>query len=354
LRKLKDIKPLEFKDQKLYVIDQLKLPSKIEWVELASYLDVAKAIKDMIIRGAPLIGIVGAYGFAIGIKEKIDQPDILKNAEDIYKTLKETRPTAVNLEWALNRMFEKLKNLLSENKNNQKIINALFKEAKIIELEDYHANKSIGGFGQILIPDNSNVLTHCNTGALATAGWGTALGVIRSAYEEGKNINVFVDETRPYLQGSRLTAWELLQEGIPHKIITDSSAGFLMSKGMVDVVIVGADRITANGDVANKIGTYSLSVLAKHHGIPFYVAAPSSTFDLNMDSGKDIPIEERNPDEVKYCGQCMIAPEESPALNYSFDITPAENITAIITEKGLISEINRETILKFFNKVVSK
>ena len=346
MRKIKDIKPIELKDHKLYVINQLKLPKELEWVELSSYKDVAKAIKDMIVRGAPLIGIVGAYGFAIGIKEIIDKGLPLEKSKDVLETLKNTRPTAVNLFWALDRMWKKYQKWVSE-KDKDELIKLLFKEAKKIDLEDYHANKSIGGYGQVLIPKKANILTHCNTGALATSGWGTALGVIRSAYEEGKDITVYVDETRPYLQGARLTAWELQEEGIPHYLITDNSAGFLMKKGLIDVVIVGADRITKNGDVANKIGTYSLSVLAREHNIPFYVAAPTSTFDLETEKGNDIPIEIRSEDEVKKCGGCDIAPEKTKALNYSFDVTPAENITAIITEKGIISEINTENIVKF-------
>jgi methylthioribose-1-phosphate isomerase len=347
LRKLKDIRPIELRDYTLYAINQLKLPNEVVWEELKTYKDVAKAIKDMIVRGAPLIGIVGAYGFAIGVKQIIDEGRPLSEVKDVLETLKNTRPTAVNLFWALNRMWKKFQKWTDEGKEGEELIKALFKEANRIDLEDYHANRSIGGYGQVLLPEKANVLTHCNTGALATSGWGTALGVIRSAYEDGKDITVFVDETRPYLQGARLTAWELLQEGINHYLITDNSAGFLMAKGMVDAVIVGADRITANGDVANKIGTYTLSVLAKEHNIPFYVAAPTSTFDLDTEKGEDIPIEVRGEEEVKTCGGCLIAPQETKALNYSFDITPAENITAIITEKGIISEINNENIRKF-------
>jgi len=347
LRKLKDIRPIEVKDYKLYVINQLKLPKEVAWEELSTYKDVAKAIKDMIIRGAPLIGIVGAYGFAIGVKQLIDERKSLDKAQKVLETLKNTRPTAINLFWALNRMWKKFQKLMQEGKNNEELIKALFKEANKIDLEDYHANKSIGGYGQVLLPQKANVLTHCNTGALATSGWGTALGVIRSAYEDGKDITVYVDETRPYLQGARLTAWELLQENINHYVITDNSAGFLISKGLIDAIIVGADRITANGDVANKIGTYSLSVLAKEHNIPFYVAAPTSTFDLDIKSGEEIPIEIRDEKEVKTCGGSYIAPEDSKALNYSFDITPAKNITAIITEKGIISEITEDNIKNF-------
>ena len=349
MRKLKDIRPLRLEGYTLYVINQLKLPFQLEWVELDSYIDVAKAIKDMIVRGAPLIGIVGAYGFAIGIKELFEKNRDVSEYKKVYETLKNTRPTAVNLFWALDRMKSKFLSLLEKELSKDEIVKELFKEANRIELEDYHANKSIGGYGQILIPDGAKVLTHCNTGALATAGWGTALGVVRSAYEDGKNIEVYVDETRPYLQGARLTAWELAEEGIPHYLITDNSAGFLISKGLIDVIVVGADRITANGDVANKIGTYTLSVLAKAHNIPFYVAVPTTTFDLTTSSGNDIPIEVRDENEVKYCNGCKIAPDKTPALNYSFDITPHSYISAIITEKGLINEINETSIKKFLN-----
>ncbi len=350
MKRLKDIRPIKLEEYRLYVLNQLKLPHKEEWIELNSYTDVAEAIKRMIIRGAPLIGIVAAYGFAIGIKQFISDENLKDKSKDIYETLKNTRPTAVNLFWALDRMLNRFYLLLKKNENRESIVKELFKEAERIELEDYHANKEIGGYGEVLLPEKSKVLTHCNTGALATSGWGTALGVIRSAFQNGKDIFVYVDETRPYLQGSRLTAWELLQEGIPHKIIVDSTAGFLMKRGEIDAVIVGADRITVRGDVANKIGTYALSVLAKEHNIPFYVAAPTSTFDMSLERGDDVVIEIRDEEEVKKCGECTVAPEGSKALNLSFDITPAENITAIITEKGLIADISKERILKFFNK----
>jgi len=348
LSRIKDLRPIKVRDYKLYVINQLKLPVETEWVELSNYQEVADAIRNMIVRGAPLIGIVGAFGFAIGIKELIDKGEDLGKAKEIKKVLEQTRPTAVNLFWALGRMWNRFNKLLENSEQREDIIRQMFKEAEKIELEDYHANKSIGGYGQVLLPEKARVLTHCNTGALATSGWGTALGVIRSACEEGKEITVYVDETRPYLQGARLTAWELVYEGIPHYLITDSSAGFLMKKGMIDAVIVGADRITRNGDVANKIGTYALSVLAKEHNIPFYVAAPTSTFDLKIRRGEDIIIEERSEEEVKKCGDCSIAPGESKALNYSFDVTPASNITAIITERGIISHVNEEHIKQFF------
>lgn len=339
MRKIKDIRPLEFRDGYLFVLNQLKLPTDKEWVKLANLSDYERAIKEMIVRGAPLIGIVGAYGFYVGISQGLPH-------DEVAERLKSTRPTAVNLMWAVDRMY----NFYISNMESKNIENLLLKEAQRIELEDYHANRSIGGYGEVLIPKNARILTHCNTGSLATAGWGTALGIVRSAYENGKEVFVYVDETRPYLQGSRLTAWELIQEGIDHMIVTDSSAGFLMSKGMIDVVVVGADRITKRGDTANKIGTYSLAVLANYHKIPFYVAAPTSTFDLSIEFGSQIPIEERKQEEVKKCGGCDVAPQDSKALNYSFDITPAELITAIITEKGIIDKPNKERVERFFGK----
>ncbi|WP_456400960.1 S-methyl-5-thioribose-1-phosphate isomerase [Persephonella sp.] len=349
MRRLKDIRPIELEDKKLKVLNQLKLPTEVEWLELDSYEEIAKSIEDMVVRGAPLIGIVASYGFAIGINQIFKEKgyiDIVES-EKVLNRLKSTRPTAVNLFWALNRMWNKLTKYLAEERSSGEIVDLLFKEAERIDLEDYHANKSIGGYGQVLLKEKCNILTHCNTGALATSGWGTALGVIRSAYESGKDITVYVDETRPYLQGSRLTAWELVQEGIPHYLITDNSAGFLMSKGVIDAVIVGADRITRNGDVANKIGTYTLSILAEYHDIPFYVAAPTSTFDLETSSGDQIPIEERSEEEVKRCGKNLVAPDDTEVKNYSFDVTPASKITAIITEKGIISHVDEEHITKF-------
>lgn len=294
------------------------LPHKEEWLVLEDHRQVAQAIKDMAVRGAPAIGCVAAYGFVLGVKKGYPP-------EEVYNTLKNTRPTAYNLFYALDRVTRALK----EGADPEE-------EAVKIEEEDYKANRQMGEIGKDLVPDNARVLTICNTGALATAGWGTALGVIRSAHRAGKKVFVWVCETRPFLQGARLTAWELLKEGIPHSIITDSTAGFLMKKGMVDCVLVGADRITRRGDVANKIGTYTLSVLAKHHRIPFYVVAPTSTFDPHITDGDTIPIEERSQEEVKSFHGCRVAPDGSPALHWAFDVTPAENITAIITEKGVV------------------
>jgi len=311
------VRAFRWNGEKLWLLDQRKLPELEEWVVLEDHLQTAQAIKDMMVRGAPAIGCVASYGFLMGVK-KGEDPNV------VYEVLKNTRPTAYNLFYALDRMMEAYKR--GED---------LEATAKAIEEEDYQANVKMAQIGNELIPKNARILTHCNTGALATAGFGTALGVIRQAQYSGKSIFVWVDETRPYLQGSRLTAWELLKEGIPHKIITDATAGFLMKKGLVDCVIVGADRITRRGDVANKIGTYSLSVLAKVHGIPFYVVAPSSTIDQSIESGEEIIIEERSEQEVKKFKNCQLAPEASPALHLAFDITPAENITAIITEKGI-------------------
>lgn len=323
------VKAFIWQGGELKVLNQLLLPQKEEWLSLRSYKEVAKAIKDMVVRGAPAIGCVAAYGFVLGVKYEKEDP------KEVYETLKNTRPTAVNLFWALERMVK----ALQKGKDIEE-------EAKNIEREDFQTNLKIGENGKNLIPEGAKVLTHCNTGALATAGWGTALGIIRSAHYGGKKIFVWVDETRPYLQGARLTAWELLKEGIPHKIITDNTAGFLMRRGEVDLVVVGADRITLRGDVANKIGTYSLAVLAKEHKIPFYVAAPLSTFDPKLLHGEEIPIEERSPDEVKNCFGCQIAPEGSEAFHLGFDITPASLIDGIITEKGIIFKPNREKIEK--------
>ena len=327
-----EVKAFIWSPGELKVLNQLKLPLKEEWLSLKSYKGVAKAIKDMVVRGAPAIGCVAAYGFVLGVKYEKEDP------KQVYETLKNTRPTAVNLFWALDRMMEALREGID-----------IEEEAKRIELEDYETNRKIGEYGATLIPEGAKVLTHCNTGALATAGWGTALGIIRSAHYGGKNIFVWVDETRPYLQGARLTAWELLKEGIPHRIITDNTAGFLMQKGEVDAIVVGADRITLRGDVANKIGTYSLAVLAKYHNIPLYVAAPTSSFDPKLEKGEDIPIEERSAEEVKNCFGCQIAPDGSDALHLGFDVTPAELITAIITEKGILKNPTPEKVKKILD-----
>jgi methylthioribose-1-phosphate isomerase len=311
-----EIQPIRWRGDRLELLDQRLLPEKTEYVACRSAEEVAQAIRDMVVRGAPAIGCAAAFGVVLG-----------KGSRKSFDILAKSRPTAVNLFWALERM-KKAQNLEAE-------AGAIFEE-------DLAANRAMGKLGAELIPDGARVMTHCNTGALATAGYGTALGVIRAS--KGKNISVIANETRPYLQGARLTAWELVQEGIPCTLITDSMAGHLMSRGEVDVVIVGADRIAANGDVANKIGTYPLAVLAKRHGIPFYVAAPLSTFDPKIPDGSQIPIEERPAAEVTGYRGTRWAPEGVSVRNPAFDVTPAELVTAIISEKGIASPPYRESI----------
>jgi len=343
------MKHFEWNSDKLILLDQRKLPFEKQYVECNTYTDVFFAIKDMIIRGAPLIGIVAAYGVVLGFKEVLQ-----KNLSDdfIYEVidkLSQSRPTAVNLFWALDKMKKAFEIAKSIQNDKDSIYKALLDEAISIENQDKNINKKMSEFGATLIKHNSNILTHCNAGALATGGYGTALGVIREAYFSVKNIHVYIDETRPYLQGARLTAFEMCEEGIPNTVICDNMAGYLMKLKKIDYVVVGADRIAANGDVANKIGTYSLSVLAKHHSIPFLVVAPISTFDLSIDSGEKIPIEERSKDEIKYFKGVQIVPDNSNIFNLSFDVTPYENITAIITEKGIIYPPFTENINRIVN-----
>ena len=352
MAKIRDIRPLKWTDRSLWLLDQRELPLKEEWIECKDYECVAQAIEQMVVRGAPAIGVVAAYGVALGAKQLLRETksfvDFKAKMELIINRLAATRPTAVNLFWALKRM----KKIVQAGFKEEDIVAALETEAINIERQDVETNKKIGYYGAELLGSREVILTHCNTGALATAGYGTALGVIRAAVESGKDIVVYVDETRPYLQGARLTAWELQQEGIPYYLITDNMAGYFMSLGEITCIIVGADRIALNGDTANKIGTYSLSVLAKEHGIPFYVAAPTSTFDLSLRSGKEIPIEERSPDEVLccHCKDCRIAPYNAKVKNPAFDVTPHENITGIITEKGVINSPDEEKILEFFKE----
>lgn len=336
------VKSLYFKNNKLYVLNQKLLPHKIRYAVCRSHKEVASAIKDMIIRGAPAIGCAAAYGFYLGSTEnKFNKPEhLFRYLEKVSAHLVSARPTAVNLSWAVERMCEKVKSESLKVKSDDRIavaqiVEKLLSEAHKILKEDIAINKKIGDLGAKLLKKNSVVLTHCNAGALATAGYGTALGIIRSAYRQGKIKRVFVDETRPYLQGARLTAWELAEENIPHYLITDDMAGYFMSKKMIDAVIVGADRIAANGDTANKIGTYQLAVLAKYHKIPFYVAAPSSTLDPSKKSGRQIPIEERPREEVIFINGEPIAPSKTEALHPAFDVTPSWLITAIVTEKGV-------------------
>ncbi len=331
------------------MIDQTRLPLEKHMVICESYVQVAESIKKMHIRGAPAIGVAAGYGMALAaLSLESENPSLLlEELEKAAKVLGESRPTAVNLFWAIKRMMKLAKELSS---NPVKLIKEkLLEEAKEIEREDARICREIGKAGSVLIKDGMNILTHCNAGALATADYGTALGVIRAAHEKKKKIHVFVDETRPYLQGARLTAWELMEEGIEISLISDNMAGHFMSRGEVDIVILGADRITANGDVANKIGTYSLSVLAKENNIPFYSAAPLSTFDLTLDTGKEIPIEERGAEEVTHIFGHQIAPTGVKVRNPSFDVTPNRYITGIITERGIIRPPYRENIKKVFS-----
>ena len=329
------LKTLQWSKGTLKLLDQLKLPHAVKTVACHNVKETGEAIKRMQVRGAPAIGVTAGYGMAQAVlASKARTPDLLiKDLEKAGGYLKGTRPTAVNLAWAVDRM------LAFARKHRDRKLPALkgllVDEAVGIEQEDVRLCADMAAHGAALLRDGDMVLTHCNTGALATAGVGTALGCVTTAAKQGKKLHVWVDETRPYLQGARLTAFELKEAKIPHTLITDNTAAALMAAGKVKVVIVGADRITAQGDVANKIGTYGLAVLAKHHGLPFYVAAPSSTVDLAMQEGKDIPIEERSADEVLYVQGKLIAPKGTKALHLGFDVTPHALISAIITEKGV-------------------
>lgn len=319
--------------QGVVMIDQTKLPRETTFVTSTTYLEVADAITTMVIRGAPAIGVAAAMGVALGVLRADPAQDLDAQVETISSTLAATRPTAVNLFWAIDRMkrlYASIKHLpLAE------IQQRLITEAELVKAEDIEINKAIGRNGAPLVPDHKTVLTHCNAGALATAGYGTALGVIRAAIEAGKTIDVYADETRPFLQGARLTVWELQQDSIPTTLITDNMSGYFMAKGGIGCVVVGADRIASNGDVANKIGTYTVAVLAKEHGVPFYVAAPISTLDMTLASGREIPIEQRNAKEVTEVFGVPVAPENTTVQNPAFDVTPAKYVTAIITERGV-------------------
>ena len=328
------IVPLRWQSETLKILDQLKLPKEESWLECKTAKEVASAIKDMNVRGAPAIGVAAAFGVVLGLKGQ-NAKEARRDFPSLKELLGSTRPTAVNLFWALERMEKRLFELPS-TENGEALFKAMEREASAIRDEDEAHCLAIGKHGAKLIPLKSNVLTHCNAGALATAAYGTALGVIRHAFSEGRISMVYCDETRPYLQGARLSTWELVKEGIPCRLICDSMPAHLMAQSMIDAVVVGADRIAANGDVANKIGTYQLAVSCKHHGIPLYVAAPSSTIDLSLASGQEIEIEERSSEELTQIAGVSIAPEEVKALHPAFDVTPWELIGAIITEKGVI------------------
>lgn len=332
---MEEIRTIYYEMGKLYLLDQNAIPERVEYLCCRTYAEVAESIRRMTVRGAPAIGVAAAYGVVLAALRAMDRGQVLGAAVEAAITeLKTTRPTAVNLFWALDRMRNRFE---SEQKSNpQAIVAALTREAQSITDMEAEANRRMGDWGATLVPEQARVITHCNAGALATVGWGTALGVIRAAHTQGKIRMVYADETRPRLQGMRLTAWELVSSGIPVTVLCDNMAAYLMSREHIDLVVVGADRIAANGDVANKIGTYGLAIAANHHGVPFYVAAPTSTIDFSLTDGSYIPIEERPEDEVRCWGDRAAAPLGAAVLNPAFDVTPARLISAIITEKGIV------------------
>jgi methylthioribose-1-phosphate isomerase len=335
------VKTIEWKDNRVVMLDQRLLPHKEVHRICRDYEEVAQAIREMVIRGAPAIGVAAAMGVALGAW-KSREKDFDRQFERIFATLSKTRPTAVNLFWALERM----RKIYTDNRSRgvETVQRLLKEEAQKIYREDIAANRQLGKFGASLLRNARQVMTHCNAGALATAGYGTALGVIRALKESGKQVEVWVNETRPFLQGARLTAWELKKEKIPATLVTDGMTGYLMQEGRIDTVVVGCDRVAANGDVANKIGTYGIAVLAKRHAIPFYVAAPTSSIDLNCPSGKDIPIEQRDPKEVSHIFGRSLAPKGIRIFNPAFDVTAHDLISAIITEKGVINPPYQQNI----------
>jgi methylthioribose-1-phosphate isomerase len=339
---------IEWKGDCVVMIDQRKLPSAEVYVTCKTAPEVARAIKAMVIRGAPAIGVAAAMGIALGM-QKSKATGTKQFVTEFQKTcdlMAATRPTAVNLFWAIDRMKRAFAYAAQAGCSVAEIKQRLETEALRIHDEDVASCRSMGVYGATLVPDSANILTHCNAGALATAGYGTALGVVRAAVEQGKKVAVLADETRPFLQGARLTAWELVRDGIDTTVITDNMAGTMMRQGHVDLVVVGADRIAANGDVANKVGTYGVAVLAKEHGIPFYVAAPISTVDLNTPDGRQIPIEERNEREVTHVGSARLTPDGARVRNPAFDVTPAKYVTAIVTERGIARPPYEESLAK--------
>lgn len=340
------IKAIEFKDEVLYLIDQRKLPVYEEIFECKTYKEVEYAIKEMVVRGAPAIGATAAYGAVLAAKEfvKDEKKVFLAEMEKALDLINKSRPTAVNLMWAVKRM----KNVIAENLDLEPsgIYAKIKEEADVILREDVETNKQMAKNGNEIVPNGATILTHCNTGALATAGYGTALGVIREAHYTGKNIFVYADETRPRLQGGRLTAWELVKEEIPAKLIADNAAATLIRDGKIDLILVGADRIALNGDTANKIGTFMLSVIAKQYNVPFYIVAPVTTIDFDIETGEEIDIEERSSDEVTHVYGNRVAPVGIDVYNPAFDVTPNENITGIITEKGIVKAPFKDNMLK--------
>ncbi|MDA8229170.1 MAG: S-methyl-5-thioribose-1-phosphate isomerase [Desulfitobacterium hafniense] len=340
------MKAIEWLGDTLRILNQTRLPMETLYRDAKTYEEVAEAIEKMEVRGAPAIGAAAAYGYALGALGYQGEMEVFKEyMEKVQARLASTRPTAVNLFWALRRMEDRLRDL-QELDDIGRIRQALVEEADKIADDDRRTNRLIGEHGKSVVPDEANILTHCNAGALATVEYGTALGIIRAAHESGKKIHVYADETRPFLQGARLTTWELIQDNIPVTLIADNMAGYVMQQGKIDLIIVGADRIAANGDTANKIGTYSLAVLAHAHGIPFYVAAPTSTIDLKVSSGQDIPIEERSPQELRELFGVPTSPQEVQVYNPAFDVTPAKYITGIVTEKGIVSSPYSVNLLK--------
>jgi methylthioribose-1-phosphate isomerase len=332
------MRTIEWDRGQVRLVDQRRLPQEYTILAFDDYQDVARAIREMAIRGAPAIGAAAAFGMALAARNSpaATPAELLADLKRAAQFLRATRPTAVNLSWAIERMLRCAQAQMTTGADVASITEALLSEAQALADEDVDINRQMGAHGARVVPQGARILTHCNAGALATVDYGTALGVVRAAHEQGKRIHVFVDETRPRLQGARLTAWELMREGIPMTLIADNAAGHLMRTGQIDLVLVGADRVAANGDVANKIGTYKLAVVAQENGIPFYVAAPTSTVDLSVPTGDDIPIEERDFKEVTHIGGVCIAPEGVEVYNLAFDVTPHRYVTGIITEKGIL------------------